>query len=63
MVLTTLIPSPSFLPSAHYVFNNFLIFDLNTSALVTAFYLLYYLILEPVAAVSHTISVPDQPPH
>lgn len=33
------------------MFNNFLIFDLNTSAVVTALYLSYYLILEPVAAV------------
>ncbi|KAN0097276.1 Protein of unknown function (DUF962) domain containing protein [Tylopilus felleus] len=50
LVLITLIPSPPFLPSTHHVFNDFLIFDLNTSALVTAFYLSYYLILEPVAA-------------
>ncbi|KAF8138680.1 hypothetical protein EV363DRAFT_1155651 [Boletus edulis] len=52
LVLTTLIPPPPFLPSAHYVFNNFLIFDLNTSALIAAFYLSYYIVLDPVAAVS-----------
>ncbi|KAF8558797.1 DUF962-domain-containing protein [Imleria badia] len=51
LVLATLIPSPPFLPSTHYVVNNFLIFDMNTPALVTAFYLSYYLILEPVAAI------------
>jgi len=51
MVLTTLIPSPPFLPSIKHVFNDYLIFDLNTSALVTAFYLSYYILLEPVAAI------------
>ncbi|KAG8218825.1 hypothetical protein J3R82DRAFT_4503 [Butyriboletus roseoflavus] len=51
LVLTTLVPSPSFLPSAQFVFSKYLVFDLNTPALVTAFYLSYYVILEPVAAI------------
>jgi uncharacterized membrane protein YGL010W len=51
LVLSTLLPSPSFLPSAHYVFNNYLVFDMKTPALTTAFYLSYYLLLDPVAAI------------
>jgi len=51
LVLITLVPSPSFLPPAHYVINSYLVFDVKTPALVTAFYLLYYLLLDPVAAI------------
>ncbi|OJA13199.1 hypothetical protein AZE42_10427 [Rhizopogon vesiculosus] len=48
--LLTLIPHPTFLPDIRYAFNEFLVFDMNTSAIFTAFYLAYYLILEPIAA-------------
>ncbi|KAI9574494.1 hypothetical protein HD554DRAFT_43369 [Boletus coccyginus] len=51
LVLGTRIPSPPFLPSVHYVFNNYLVFEMNTPALVTVFYLLYYLLLDPAAAI------------
>jgi len=50
MVLFTLIPPPAVLPSVHHVFNEYLVFDMNTTALATAFYLTYYILLDPVAA-------------
>ncbi|KAF9222047.1 DUF962-domain-containing protein [Gyrodon lividus] len=50
LVLTTLVPLPVVLPTAHHVFNEYLVFDMNTSALVAAFYLGYYALLDPVAA-------------
>jgi hypothetical protein len=59
---------PPLFPAAHHVFSGFLVFDMNTSALLAAFYLGYYILLDPVAAVSllahgrfHTQSRPDQP--
>ncbi|KAG9317643.1 hypothetical protein JVU11DRAFT_1854 [Chiua virens] len=51
LVLATRIPSPSFLPSVHHVFSDYLVFDLNTPAITTAFYLTYYLILDSTAAI------------
>jgi hypothetical protein len=51
MVLMPLIPNPSFLPEIHYTFNEYLVFDMNVSAVLTAVYLAYYFILEPIAAV------------
>ncbi|KAH0840106.1 hypothetical protein J3R83DRAFT_1080 [Lanmaoa asiatica] len=51
LVLTTLIPSPHFFPSPQYVLSDYLVFDMNTPALVTAFYLSYYFLLDPVAAI------------
>ncbi|KIJ20097.1 hypothetical protein PAXINDRAFT_107824 [Paxillus involutus ATCC 200175] len=50
LVLITLIPLPAALPAAHHVFSGFLVFDMNTSALLAAFYLGYYTLLDPVAA-------------
>ncbi|KAK7470946.1 hypothetical protein VKT23_002361 [Stygiomarasmius scandens] len=49
-VLTADLPRPSFLPEIHYDFNEYLAFDLNFPAVFTVVYILYYLILEPVAA-------------
>ncbi|THV05454.1 DUF962-domain-containing protein [Dendrothele bispora CBS 962.96] len=40
----------SFLPEIHHVFNEYLVFDLNIPAIFTFVYIIYYLILEPVAA-------------
>ncbi|KAG7097224.1 hypothetical protein E1B28_004595 [Marasmius oreades] len=48
-VLSTDLPT-TFLPKVHYDINEYLAFDLNIPALVTAFYIVYYLILEPFAA-------------
>jgi len=50
LVMATTIPSPSFLPSIRYALTSALVFDLNTPALVSVFYLSYYLLLDPVAA-------------
>lgn len=50
--MTTIIPPPSFLPSIRYALTPALVFDLNTPAVVAVFYLSYYLLLDPVAAVS-----------
>ncbi|KAH7888014.1 hypothetical protein F5I97DRAFT_1805740 [Phlebopus sp. FC_14] len=50
LVLAARIPLPAFLPTPHHIFNEYLAFELNTPALVTAFYLVYYTILDPVAA-------------
>ncbi|KAF9057430.1 hypothetical protein BJ165DRAFT_1420364 [Panaeolus papilionaceus] len=40
----------SFLPAYHHIFNDWLVFDTNYASLMTAVYLAYYLLLEPVAA-------------
>lgn len=50
LLLATRIQTPAFLPEIRYTFNEYLVFDMNTPAMVTAIYLLYYLILEPIAA-------------
>ena len=42
---------PSFMPTIHYAFNDYLVFDLNYATIHAALYLVYYFILEPVAAV------------
>lgn len=49
-VLATRIQTPAFFPEFRYTFNEYLLFDLNTPAVVTAIYVVYYLILEPFAA-------------
>ncbi|KAG1874729.1 hypothetical protein DFJ58DRAFT_650948 [Suillus subalutaceus] len=50
LLLATRIQTPTFLPEFRYTFNEYLLFDLNTPAVVTAIYIVYYLILEPFAA-------------
>ncbi|EGO01633.1 hypothetical protein SERLA73DRAFT_177050 [Serpula lacrymans var. lacrymans S7.3] len=50
-VLGTLLPVPVFLPQIHHVFNEWLIFDLNVPAITFVFYLAYYLLLDPIAAI------------
>lgn len=50
-VMTSGIPIPSFGPQIHHQFNEYLIFDLNFSAIGISLFCLYYLALEPVAAV------------
>ena len=42
---------PASVPSVHYTFNEYLVFDLNLSAILSALYLTYYYALEPLAAV------------
>ncbi|KAF8351183.1 hypothetical protein F5887DRAFT_196300 [Amanita rubescens] len=49
-VLATELPVPSFVPSAHYKINDYLVFDMNISAIHAAIYIVYYFALEPVAA-------------
>lgn len=51
-VLAAQIPVPSIIPAIHREFNDYLAFDLNWSAIHAGLYILYYLALEPVAAVS-----------
>lgn len=51
-VFATQIPVPSVIPAIHHRFNDYLVFDLNWSAIQGGLYLLYYFALEPVAAVS-----------
>jgi hypothetical protein len=50
-VLASALPVPSFIPSYHYAINEYLVFDLNISAIHAGTYILYYLTLEPLAAV------------
>ncbi|KAF4574690.1 hypothetical protein EYR36_006040 [Pleurotus pulmonarius] len=50
-VMATRIPLPSAVPTVHHVFNDYLVFDLNAPAIHAALYFLYYLALEPVAAI------------
>ncbi|KAH7931280.1 DUF962-domain-containing protein [Leucogyrophana mollusca] len=51
LVLITRLPVPSFFPTIHYPINEYLAFDFNASAVTTVIYLIYYLVLEPVAAI------------
>ncbi|KAF9263680.1 DUF962-domain-containing protein [Marasmius fiardii PR-910] len=53
-VLLTDLPSPAFLPKFHYDINPYLAFDFNIPAVVTAFYITYYFLLEPFAALLYT---------
>ncbi|KAF9452174.1 DUF962-domain-containing protein [Macrolepiota fuliginosa MF-IS2] len=50
-VLATQIPVPSAIPTIQHKFNDYLVFDLNWSAIHAGLYVLYYLALEPIAAV------------
>ncbi|KAF5369977.1 hypothetical protein D9758_001325 [Tetrapyrgos nigripes] len=49
-VLLADVPHPSWLPEYYHVFNEYLAFDLNLPAVFTTVYILYYFMLEPVAA-------------
>ncbi|KAH7916760.1 DUF962-domain-containing protein [Hygrophoropsis aurantiaca] len=51
ILLSTRIPVPASFPTVHYSISDYLVFDFNTPAITTAVYLVYYLILEPVAAI------------
>jgi len=53
-VMASQIPVPSFIPAIDHKFNDYLIFDLNVSAVIAVLYLLYYFILEPTAALLYT---------
>lgn len=44
-------PVPDFIPPFDYRINDYLAFDVNWPAILAGVYLLYYFILEPVAAV------------
>ncbi|KAG6903327.1 hypothetical protein C0995_013080 [Termitomyces sp. Mi166 len=50
-VLVADLPVPSFVPDIHYQINDYLRFDLNLSAIHAGLYFVYYLILEPIAAI------------
>ncbi|KAL4075750.1 hypothetical protein V8B97DRAFT_1926522 [Scleroderma yunnanense] len=49
-VLGTQLPRPLFLPSVQYVLNEYMVFETNAPALTSALYMVYYAILDPVAA-------------
>jgi len=49
--MASTIPMPSFIPEYHYTINAYLSADLNVSAIHAAIYMMYYLVLEPVAAI------------
>ncbi|KAF8897237.1 hypothetical protein BD779DRAFT_1667241 [Infundibulicybe gibba] len=46
----SLLPVPSIIPNIHYSINEYLVFDLNAPAIHAGLYLVYYLFLEPFAA-------------
>lgn len=49
---------PSFVPTYRHAFNDYLLFDTNYATLMAVIYIVYYLLLEPIAAVSLvTVSV------
>ncbi|KAJ3511516.1 hypothetical protein NLJ89_g4055 [Agrocybe chaxingu] len=48
------LPLPSFVPTYHYVLNNYLVFDVNWASIMAAIYLAYYFLLEPTAALLYT---------
>jgi len=49
---------PSFVPTYHYVINDYMVFNANYASLMGVVYLVYYYLLEPTAAVSphHNLS-------
>jgi uncharacterized membrane protein YGL010W len=50
-VLASQLPVPSLLPIVHYTLGDHFCFDLNWAAIHAGLYVVYYLTLEPVAAV------------
>jgi len=48
-VLATAVPMPSFFPSIHVTFNQYLDFELNWSTIHAIAYVVYYFALEPTA--------------
>ncbi|KAI6047069.1 hypothetical protein EDC04DRAFT_2621575 [Pisolithus marmoratus] len=53
-VLSTQLPPPAFLPPIKHVFNEHMVFETNAAALTAVFYIIYYFILDPVAAFLYT---------
>ncbi|KAF9468884.1 hypothetical protein BDZ94DRAFT_1244830 [Collybia nuda] len=53
-VLLSQFPVPSVVPALHYEINDYLAFDLNIPAILAGLYIVYYFILEPVAALFYT---------
>lgn len=43
---------PPFVPAYHRLINDYMVFETNYATLMAVIYLAYYLLLEPVAAVS-----------
>jgi hypothetical protein len=50
-VLASKLPMPSLVPAIQYNISDYLSFDLNWAAVHAGLYFVYYLILEPAAAV------------
>jgi hypothetical protein len=46
------LPTPSFFPAIHKTFTDHLAFDFNWIAISSALYMMYYFVLDPIAAVS-----------
>jgi len=44
----------AFVPAYHYAFNDYLVFDTNYATLIAVIYIVYYFLLEPVAALLYT---------
>jgi len=44
----------TFIPAYHFAFNDYLVFDTNCATLMAVVYIVYYLLLEPVAALLYT---------
>jgi 2-hydroxy fatty acid dioxygenase len=49
---------PPFGPAYHHVINDYMVFETNYASLMGAVYIVYYLLLEPVAAVSFFVMRP-----
>lgn len=50
-VFASQLPLPSLIPVVRYSLNDYFHFDLNWAAIHAGLYFVYYLVLEPVAAV------------
>ncbi|KAJ6516154.1 hypothetical protein C8R45DRAFT_1049581 [Mycena sanguinolenta] len=57
LVMGTKIPVPSFVPTIHHQFSDYLVFELNGPAIYAAICLAYYFVLEPMAALLYTPQV------
>ncbi|KAI0332489.1 DUF962-domain-containing protein [Cubamyces sp. BRFM 1775] len=54
LVMGTRVPTPSWFPDIHFVFNEYLAFDFNWPALWVITTLAYYYVLDPTAALLYT---------
>jgi len=54
VILSTVLPTPSFIPALKYEIAPYLVFDTSSTSIITFIFLAYYYALEPTAALLYT---------